>query len=83
MSRISLVQLARSVRKFNLNRPFICPILIKGCLQSAVRTRLVAKVAFIPLILALLEAPYGIKSKPYGDGNAAEKIMDLLMGKGK
>jgi dTDP-4-amino-4,6-dideoxygalactose transaminase len=27
MSRISLVQLARSVRKFNLNRPFICPIL--------------------------------------------------------
>ncbi len=27
MSRISLVQLAGSVRKFNLNRPFICPIL--------------------------------------------------------
>ena len=27
MSRVSLVQLARSVRKFNLNKPFICPIL--------------------------------------------------------
>jgi len=27
MSRISLVQLAGSVRKFNRNRPFICPIL--------------------------------------------------------
>jgi hypothetical protein len=27
MSRISLVQLAGSVRKFNLNRPFIWPIL--------------------------------------------------------
>ena len=27
MSRISLVQLAGSVRKCNLNRPFICPIL--------------------------------------------------------
>ena len=27
MSRISLVQLAGSVRKFNLNRLFICPIL--------------------------------------------------------
>jgi hypothetical protein len=26
MSRISKVQLAGSVRKFNLNRPFICPI---------------------------------------------------------
>ena len=29
MSRISLVQLAGSVRKFNLNRPFICSILEK------------------------------------------------------
>ena len=28
ISRISLVQLAGSVRKFNLNRPFICPILM-------------------------------------------------------
>ena len=28
ISRISLAQLAGSVRKFNLNRPFICPILI-------------------------------------------------------
>ena len=27
MSRISKVQLAGSVRKFNLNRPFVCPIL--------------------------------------------------------
>ena len=27
ISRISLAQLAGSVRKFNLNRPFICPIL--------------------------------------------------------
>ena len=27
MSRISPVQLGASVRKFNLNRPFICPIL--------------------------------------------------------
>ena len=27
MSRISLAQLAGSVRKLNLNRPFICPIL--------------------------------------------------------
>ena len=27
ISRISLAQLAESVRKFNLNRPFICPIL--------------------------------------------------------
>ena len=30
MSRISLVQLAGSVRKFNRNRPFICPILKKS-----------------------------------------------------
>ena len=29
MSRISLVQLAGSVRTFNLNRPFICPILLE------------------------------------------------------
>ena len=27
MPQISLAQLAGSVRKFNLNRPFICPIL--------------------------------------------------------
>ena len=26
MSRISLAQLAGSVRKLNLNRPFVCPI---------------------------------------------------------
>ena len=30
MSPISLVQLAGSVRKFNLNRPFILPILPKN-----------------------------------------------------
>jgi hypothetical protein len=29
MSRISLAQLAGSVRKLNLNRPFVCPILVK------------------------------------------------------
>jgi hypothetical protein len=28
-SRISPVQLGASVRKFNLNRPFICPILLR------------------------------------------------------
>ena len=55
MSRISLAQLAGSVRTFNLNRPFICPIFIKGCLQSTVCTRLVAKVAFILLILQKTE----------------------------
>jgi hypothetical protein len=30
MSRISPVQLGASVRKFNLNRPLICPILLPG-----------------------------------------------------
>ena len=35
MPRISLAQLAGSVRKFNLNRPFVCPILISG---AALRT---------------------------------------------
>ncbi len=35
MSPISLVQLAGSVRKFNLNRPFILPILVGGYLKIA------------------------------------------------
>jgi len=33
MSPISLVQLAGSVRKSTLDRPFILPILFKGCFR--------------------------------------------------
>jgi putative transposase len=39
MSQISLVQLAGSVRKFNLNRPFICPILRTQQSHDAIRAR--------------------------------------------
>ena len=36
ISRISLVQLGASVRKFNLNRPFICPILKLAALEKTI-----------------------------------------------
>ena len=37
MSRISLAQLAGSVRKLNLNRPFVCPILIEIGIPATTR----------------------------------------------
>jgi hypothetical protein len=48
MSRISLVQLAGSVRKFNLNRPFISPILIRlSVLSLKIDDLYIAKLAMM------------------------------------
>ena len=44
MSPISLVQLAGSVRKFNLNRPFILPIVDLGSFFCSETFRLVFEI---------------------------------------